>query len=451
MKVTKTVKVKIKSHNDIFLSTLAIYRDALGFIVEVVNREWENLSVLETAKLKCHHTEKLIHRTKENPTPAYPDFDERFYKFPSYFRRSAINEAIGIVSSYRSNLANHQLKVLEFEKEGKTLKDKAPRLSVKHYAFPVLYKGNMYQKVNEHQAMIKVFLHNDWVWITVDINHKDLTNRDLDTYKECSPSLVKSGRKFYLHIPFEKKVKLNTIKLEDKTIVAVDLGITNSAVCVAMKADGTIVDRLFINQPIEKDRMLHRLGRLKKAQQHSCQNSQNALPNHWRKINHLQQHIVLDTSSNIMAFAKKHHADVIVFEHLSKFKKTKKATTYAKRQRERLQFWAKMKVQNRVKEQAHRLGIRYSRVNPKNTSALAFDGSGQVLRNGKKDLCTFSTGKVYHSDLNASYNIGARYFIREHLKTFSEKRRSELLANVPVLQTRTKCTLASLISLVTAI
>lgn len=104
-----------------------------------------------------------------------------------------------------------------------------------------------------------------------------------------------------------------------------------------------------------------------------------------------------------------------------------------------------------LQEKAQRLGIRYSRVNPKNTSALAFDGSGFVSRNNKKDLYTFNTGKVYHSDLNASYNIGARYFIREILKTFSEKRRSEVLAKVPELQTRTKCTLSSLISLTKAI
>ncbi len=94
--------------------------------------------------------------------------------------------------------------------------------------------------------------------------------------------------------------------------------------------------------------------------------------------------------------------------------------------------------------------MRCSTVSPKNTSALAFDGSGKVKRNSKKDICIFTSGKVYHSDLNASYNIGARYFVRETLKTFSEKRRSAVLAKVPELQTRTRCTLASLINLVKA-
>ena len=33
-------------------------------------------------------------------------------------------------------------------------------------------------------------------------------------------------------------------------------------------------------------------------------------------------------------------------------------------------------------------------------------------------LCRCQTGKQYNCDLNASYNIGARYDIRELLKTF---------------------------------
>jgi putative transposase len=70
-----------------------------------------------------------------------------------------------------------------------------------------------------------------------------------------------------------------------------------------------------------------------------------------------------------------------------------------------------------------------------------------VKRNNKKDLATFPNGKVYPEDLNASYNIGARYFIREFLKSFSEKKRLQWEAKVPSLAARTRQTLSSLISL----
>jgi putative transposase len=95
---------------------------------------------------------------------------------------------------------------------------------------------------------------------------------------------------------------------------------------------------------------------------------------------------------------------------------------------------------------AHYRGMRIRRVNAKNTSALAFDGSGKVVRNGKKDLAVFPTVKMYHADLNASYNIGARYFLREILKSFSEKERLQWEAKVPSIAARTRHTLSSLIT-----
>ncbi|MEQ6389134.1 hypothetical protein RZN22_07365 [Bacillaceae bacterium S4-13-58] len=91
--------------------------------------------------------------------------------------------------------------------------------------------------------------------------------------------------------------------------------------------------------------------------------------------------------------------------------------------------------------------VRISRVHPRNTSALAYDGSGKVERNNKKDLATFTTGKIYHADLSAGYNIAARYFIGAYQKSMSENSGLSLQAKVPVVAKRTSQTLSSLISL----
>ena len=48
------------------------------------------------------------------------------------------------------------------------------------------------------------------------------------------------------------------------------------------------------------------------------------------------------------------------------------------------------------------------------------------------------------TDLSASYNIGARYFIRELLKPLSETERSLLEAKVPSVKRRTSCVYADL-------
>ena len=87
--------------------------------------------------------------------------------------------------------------------------------------------------------------------------------------------------------------------------------------------------------------------------------------------------------------------------------------------------------------------MRISRICAWGTSRLAFDGSGRVLRgrdsaktNGSYSVCEFSTGKVYNCDLNAAYNIGARYFVREITKSLPVTEGQRVLAKVSMIETR---------------
>lgn len=439
---TKTIKNKVLSHNDkTFADTTLIYQKALSFIVTVIDNEFDSLSSLSTKDCVVA-VEKLIHRTKNNPLPKY-DFTTKFYKFPSYFRRSAISKGFGVVKSHRSNLDNWYEEREKALAEGKEFKKRPPTLTIEHEAFPVFYKGNMFDRLSENQARIKVFKNNDWVWETITFQTKNLKNRGVEDWKENNPTLVKVGKKYFINFSYTKKIKLNKTKLKEQVIVSVDLGLTNSAVCSAMRFDGTIIGRKFINQPIEKDRKDTIANRLKKAQRRS---GYIGAPTIWRRINGLQKQIITNTSFEIIKFAEQHQASVIVFEYLGKMKMPK-GYYGAKRLRYKLHHWCKLGIQKKVEEMAHYRGIRIRRVAARNTSALAFDGSGVVERNTKKDLATFKTGKVYSADLNAAYNIGARYFIREILKPLSEKKRLQLEAKVPSLARRTNQTLASFISL----
>ena len=115
------------------------------------------------------------------------------------------------------------------------------------------------------------------------------------------------------------------------------------------------------------------------------------------------------------------------------------------KKKQKLHLWRKRDIQKLCEHQAHRNGIRVSRVSARNTSRLACDGSGAVVRNQENhSLCTFRTGKQYNCDLSASYNIGARYFIRELLKSLPETGRSSLEAKVPAVKRRTSCVYADL-------
>ncbi|MGG4509607.1 transposase [Heyndrickxia sporothermodurans] len=442
MKIVKTLKYKIINHSKIFHSTLDIYNRALTFIMDVIDKEFDHLDSIST-KTIVPAVEKLIHVTKSNPQPKYPEFNLLFYKFPSYFRRSAIAFAFGKIKSYRSNLKNWEEEKKMALSEGKKFKKKPPRLQLEHKEFPVFYRGNMFKRTSLTTAKIKVFHQNDWIWKEIQFKPQDEYKRGVWNWKENNPKLVQVGKKFFLHVSYESKVKLNHTKIQDQRICAVDLGINQSAVCSVMDAKGTVLARTFINQPIEKDRLYTITNKLRKAQSIS---GRITAPNFWRRINGLQKQIVNDTSHEIVTFAKEHRCDVIVFEYLDQMKMPK-GFWGAKKLRFKLRYWRKKGIQNKVEEMAHYLGMRISRINARNTSALAFDGSGKVQRNAKKDLATFTTGKVYHADLQASYNIGARYFIRAIQKSISEKKWLTLQAKVPELSKRTEQTLSSFISL----
>ena len=114
-------------------------------------------------------------------------------------------------------------------------------------------------------------------------------------------------------------------------------------------------------------------------------------------------------------------------------------------------MWKKNSVQKYVEHKAHRQGIRVSHICAWNTSKLAYDGSGVVTReNNNYSLATFRNGKKYHCDLSASYNIGARYFIRELEKSISVKKWSLIQAKVPECVKRTQCTYHTFVKILKA-
>ena len=147
-----------------------------------------------------------------------------------------------------------------------------------------------------------------------------------------------------------------------------------------------------------------------------------------------------------MDIAAQYNVNAIVFEHLDTSGKKKGS------KKQKLHLWKSQYVQNIVTDKAHRLGMRVSHICAWGTSKLAFDGSGITLRGKDANLssysvCQFQNGKIYNSDLNAAYNIGARYYIREILKSLPAKVRLVIEANVPQLAKRSTCTLSSLYSL----
>lgn len=429
MQIYTTYKVKIKHFSHIFTDTVAIYRRAVDYLIGVCISEWEDIFPLK-GKQKLTHVESLTHQTKANPTPKY-DFDKKFYKMPSYLRRAAINEAIGKVSSYKSNLANWEANPV----------GKAPSVPAAGYVYPSMYREGMYKQVGDYTAMLKVYIRNTWDWLTVDLRKSDADyiTKHCQGRKRCAPTLQKRGKEWFLDFPFEEEAVLRDTELCEQTVVAVDLGVNTAAAISVMRCDGTILGRHFCKLPKEIDQLTHSLNRIKKAQQHGSSE-----PKALRaKANGINHDIAVKTAQYIIDIAALYNADVIVFESLDK-----RGKVYGKK-KQLLSLWSARKVQSIVANKAHRLGIRTSHVNSSGTSDLAFDGSGTVRRgiDGTNSVCKFKSGKIYNCDLSASYNIGARYFIRERIKSLDANSRLGIEAKVPQCARRSTCTLATLISL----
>ena len=429
MRTVSSYGVEIRKQNIPVRQTMEIYRQAVGYLTEIYAQVWEELRKIPETKKRFNTAEHMVHMTKKNT--ARFDFDLRFPKMPSYLRRSAIQHALGSVSSYETRLGQW--------KETGVLSGR-PKLTCRNHAMPVFYRDVMYREGAEgtDEAYLKLYDGHDWKWFRVYLKRTDMEylRRNWKGKKASAPALEKRHRRYFLRFSYTEEVTLTQTPVKEQIICSVDLGINTDAVCTIMRADGTVLGRRFIDHPSEKDRMYRTLGRIRRFQrEHGSAQTQGR----WAYTKRLNTELGKKTAGAIVRYAEENHADVIVFEYLEMQGKI------SGKKKQKLHLWRKRDIQRRCEHQAHRKEMRISRIRAWNTSRLAYDGSGAVTRDRENySLCTFQTGKRYNCDLSASYNIGARYFIRELLKPLPATERSLLEAKVPPVKRRTSCVYADL-------
>ncbi len=430
--------VKIKEYRYIFKESLQVFRSAVDFFIDICLKEWVNISMIQGLKRQQAFVESLTVPTTNRPKVLY-DFNKNFYKMPCYLRRAAISEAIGKVLSYKSNLSNRELS------DPRTRGEK-PSFPKAGCCYPVLYRDNMFVRMDDYTVKIKVYRSNTWDWITVQFRKSDVDyiTHHCARMEECAPTLQKRGKQWYLDFPFKEKCALRSTPVKNQIAVCVDLGINSSATCSVLNSGGAVLGRHFLKLPKEYDSLSRSIGHIKYAQRHGSHST----PRLWTLTKGINDDIAVKTANFIMDVATRYDADIIVFEHLDLGKKKRGS------KKQKLALWKAGYVQQIVTHKAHVNGMRVSHINAWGTSRLAYDGSGYVLRgrkskktNGDYSTCEFTTGKIYNCDLNASYNIGSRYFVREILKSLPVTERQRIEAKVPGCAKRSTCTLSTLISL----
>ena len=429
MRTVSSYGAEIRKPNIPLRLTMKTYRQAVSYLTEIYVQVWEELREIPETKKRFNAAEHMVHTTKKNT--ARFDFDLCFPKMPSYLRRAAIQHALGSIASYETRLGQW--------KETGVLSGR-PKLTCRNHAMPVFYRDVMYREGAEgkDEAYLKLYDGHDWKWFRVYLKRTDMEylRRNWKGKKASAPTLEKRQRRYFLRFFYTEEVTLTKTAVEEQIICSVDLGINTDAVCTIMRSDGTVLGRRFIDHPSEKDRMYRTLGRIRRFQrEHGSAQTQGR----WAYTKRLNTELGKKTAGAIVRYAEENHADVIVFEYLEMQGKI------SGKKKQKLHLWRKRDIQKCCEHQAHRKGMRVSRICAWNTSRLAYDGSGAVTRDWENhSLCTFQTGKRYNCDLSASYNIGARYFIRELLKPLPATERSLLEAKVPPVKRRTSCVYADL-------
>ncbi|BCU08351.1 RNA-guided endonuclease TnpB family protein [Allochromatium tepidum] len=402
--------------------TLAEYRQFCRALSIVVLNNWPEL---HAAPSFAAAVERLIHPTKLHPNPRHHYFAKRFYKFPSYLRRAAIEFVKGQVSSYLSRYQAWQ------GGERKHRQARPPRFNPVAQCYPVLYRGQLVKFDTDFTtATLKLWNGKEWLWHDVAI--KSVRQRH-HTGVVKSPTLV-LNRDYHLAVP----VNVTPPRLPDHgRVCAVDVGINTLATASLVSQNGTVSARGFFHPAADIDRRDKRARIIRNKARKTAKLSKGFARTWYRKAQHINEQIAQQTSRRVVNFALEHGADVIVLEDLKGWRP--KAGKKRSGLRQRFHQWLHRRLATLIEQKMTEAGGRIVYVYARGTSSWAFDGSGRVQRDTQQyERATFANGKQYSADLNASYNIGARYWAWKNKLTrrkdgqLSEDRRSPGKPRIPV-------------------
>jgi putative transposase len=377
-------------------ATVNEYRVFCKALSYVVMGHWTEIT--EATSRSCA-IEKLIHKTSSNPNPKYQYFQNRFYKFPSYLRRAAIEFVLGQVSSFQTRYYDWQ--------SGNRKRPDAlpPRFNPEAGCYPALYRGQCVKFSNDFgNAQIKVWNGSDWIWIEVQIARVRQRHLLLHS-KGLSPSLIVKNGKAHLSVPF----KLHPKKLSGEVVCAVDVGINTTATATTVSSDGTVISRKFFHRGGDIDRRDKVLGQIRRKAKLTKKLHKGFCKRLYRRAKGINHNMAQHISKEIVQFALFFGASVIVFENLKDWKPKagKKRSTL----KQRFHGWLHRLLVQLTQNKFVEVGGKVELVYPRGTSSWAYDGSGQLKRSkANYALATFQSGKHYNADLNGSQNIAARYW-----------------------------------------
>jgi len=407
-RLNKTIRYRILDDvTDQCSKTTELFRQCVDFYISVLK---ENLHILEEDTLQKMQgkLEKLTHRTAQRPFTPY-DLSTVSGNIPAYFRRSVINKAIGIVTSWHSNYER-------WIKRGK--KGRPPAIRTDNTEWPVYFAG-MYKEFNDNTVMVKLHTGKSWVWRKLRVSSTQALPKNSKT---LSVQIVIKGNRTYLHRFIEKKPVKKTGLID--RVLAVDLNIDRTVVMTVTGRDGRVHKTKFVNTKKDNRRRKFFLDAItgKLAVTGTIPEEQEFCKTLWNKIKHFNDNLGHNLSRQIVNFAQENSCPVIVFEHLGRLMpdRGKRST----RLNSKLMYWLRGSIYKKTAYKAKWEGIWATRINPKNTSRLCsrhhsiFEQPSDTKRPVQNRFECSVCGYKPDADFNACMNIARRYFARDsYLKT----------------------------------
>lgn len=258
--ITYQLRLYNRHHNWLFL-TKQIYNQVVWHYYQIlINQalllEQSNFLLLRNLEEQSIGT-KEMRKKGEEPSWKLPDN----LKMPIYFRRAAINTAIGLARSYFTSCKRWQ------KEEWK--RNQIPSQAAAINCSPVFYKG-MYREFGENSIQLKLYNGKKWVWVVYPYTGRKIPS----TGKVLSPTLKIEKKTAYLHVPVELPVRdirtvAERIRKETQICAVAFPDSDNLAVAVIMKEDGTCVKHYFVHggrmRDAQRRKVLKRLEKSKRS------------------------------------------------------------------------------------------------------------------------------------------------------------------------------------------
>lgn len=402
-------------------ATTGQYREVLGYFLQIFQEHQELLGTSNWLTA----TERLTHRTADNPAPKYP-FDELFPNYPSGMRRAAIAEAYGLACSWftrynqwqrrKARVAEKNILRLSQGKKEIMFKERPP-------IYPevgnnwLTYYGTEIKVLDPHHILLKVCTGKSFAYRKVALLQPLVIP---ESYEAGAPTLVHKPNGWQLHVPIvlpRKAVKHvrveQRVKDPDFKMCVVDLGINNHAAMTIQDREGRVLAAGIISGREDnhlRKSYLEKAVRLQKKTR-VIPKGERFAADLWAKISNFNDNVAHKVSRRIVEFAKTHGAKTIVFEHLTNLKPIK--GTKSNRLNQKFIFWVKGRVVKYTRYKALHLGIVVNRVSPKNTSKECPYCGGMLTRYQGVALARCESCGV--RDVNADY-IGSLGIGRNFIK-----------------------------------